>query len=230
MQAVREWAAGAGYSICEIWECEWSDQVREHNRTAQEGERIVPITQQPGERPMQRLVRRDALKGGRTEVIQLQRICSQESERIQYDDVTSLYPYSQLMCAYPVGRYRILLHKDDRIPTYPTEEIERVDEWDLSAQSYCGFVFCRVLAPRDLFMPVLGMTIGKQHRAKFFFALCHACAEAAGRATCPAELPGECTHTDNERAFDITVTSVELQLAIEMGYQILDIYEVNEYI
>ena len=131
------------------------------------------------------------------------------------DDITSLYPYTQLVCPYPVGAYTILLREGDGISTSPQEPIERVQDWDHTCASYHGFLNCRVLPPQDLFVPVLGMSVGKP--PKFFFALCRICVHKASHAQDSGELPGACVHKELERLFAITATTIDIQLAVEMG-------------
>ena len=75
-----------------------------------------------------------------------------------------------------------------------------------------GFIKCKVLPPSDLFHPVLPMRVN----GKLLFPLCGKCAEESHQATCP--------HTDKERAFIGTWVSLELEKAVEMGYQVLERY------
>lgn len=75
-----------------------------------------------------------------------------------------------------------------------------------------GFIKCKVLAPRGLYHPVLPV---KQD--KLIFPLCVKCAE---------EKTMVCDHTDEQRAFTGTWTTIEINKAVEKGYKILGIYEV----
>lgn len=97
---------------------------------------------------------RDALFGGRTNSIKLHHRCK-AGEKIRYYDFTSLYPYVQKYCDYPVG-----------LPEIITENFS-------SIENYYGIVKCRILPPRNLYFPVLPMKI----KGKLFFTLCQKCAE-----------------------------------------------------
>ena len=89
----------------------------------------------------------------------------------------------------------------------------------ISDGSYFGFAKCRVLPPRDLYHPVLPMKVkdpaGKYE--KLMFPLCWTCAASECR---------DCTHSEDQRAMIGTWTTVELRKAVEVGYRILDAYEV----
>ena len=95
---------------------------------------------------------RDALFGGRTNSIKLYHKC-QTNEKIKYYDFTSLYPYVQKYCDYPIG-----------LPEIITENIQ-------SIENYYGIVKCRILPPRNLYFPVLPMKL----KGKLFFTLCQKC-------------------------------------------------------
>ena len=75
-----------------------------------------------------------------------------------------------------------------------------------------GLMRCKVLPPARLFHPVLPARIN----GKLLFPLCGTCAETQAQGTC--------THTDEERALIGTWVTLELDKALEMGYQILERY------
>jgi G:T-mismatch repair DNA endonuclease (very short patch repair protein) len=75
-----------------------------------------------------------------------------------------------------------------------------------------GLIKCELEAPRKLYHPVLPVK-----KDKLLFALCLKCAEEKNQT---------CTHTDKERQFSGTWTTVEIIKAIEKGYKITKIYEV----
>ena len=97
---------------------------------------------------------RDCLFGGRTNAIRMYHKC-QNNEKIKYYDFTSLYPYVQKYCEYPIGQ-----------PTIITENFGKFD-------SYFGLIKCKILPPSKLFFPVLPMKL----KNKLFFTLCGLCAE-----------------------------------------------------
>ena len=80
--------------------------------------------------------------------------------------------------------------------------------------TYFGLVKCTVLPPRGLFHPVLPY----HTQGKLMFPLCKACADTCNQTPC--------THTDSKRAMQGTWCSIELEKALEKGYQILKLHEV----
>ncbi|XP_047111970.1 uncharacterized protein LOC124788732 [Schistocerca piceifrons] len=96
--------------------------------------------------------------------------------------------------------------------TYPVGHPLEIFKPEQYNKEWFGLVKCKVLAPKGLYHPVLPI---KQE--KLVFALCVRCAE---------EKVGHCNHTDEERAFAGTWSTVELNKAIEKGYKILETYEV----
>ena len=76
---------------------------------------------------------------------------------------------------------------------------------------------CRVLPPRQLYMPVLPLKCN----GKLMFPLCRACAETN------QQIP--CAHTDIQRSFVGTWVTDELKQAVAVGYIVLETYEVWHY-
>ena len=128
-EAIRE----AGYELIVQWECKWLklNEEREDMRTFVQGLHIVL-----------RLEPRDAFFGGRTEAIQLY-ADTEEDEEIRYLDFTSLYPFVNKNCGYPIGHSRII--------TKPSST-------DIS--SYFGLVSCTILPLAELYHPVLPYRTG----------------------------------------------------------------------
>lgn len=113
-----------------------------------------------------------------------------------YVDVTSLYPFVISRKMYPVGHPVILLR--DLSP-------------DIS--NIFGFVKCKVLPPKKLIIPVLPVRVG----LKLQFPLCNYCVHHQIRAYC--------THDDSQRMLSGTWFSEELKLAVEKGYQIINVLQ-----
>lgn len=82
---------------------------------------------------------------------------------------------------------------------------------------YFGMVKCKVLPPRGLYHPVLPFRSGD---GRLLFPLCVLCAEA--------KTP-ECQHTDEERQWIGTWCSPEIQKALDLGYEIIELIEVWDY-
>ncbi|XP_046856165.1 uncharacterized protein LOC124449275 [Xenia sp. Carnegie-2017] len=137
---------------------------------------------------------RDAFFGGRVNGFKLFRD-AQQDETIEYVDFTSLYPYVNKTKVYPVDH-----------PTIIRENFETIS-------NYFGLIKCKVLAPRNLYIPILPSRI----KDKLFFPLCKQCV---------VQNSSVCTHSENERAFWGTFTTVEVLKAIEKGYKVIEIFEI----
>jgi hypothetical protein len=84
-------------------------------------------------------------------------------------------------------------------------------------ENYFGFVSCKVLPPKHLYLPVLPISID----GKLMFPLCKTCAKDQFNGICP--------HNDEDRSFTGTFVTWELFKACEKGYEILEIYEILHY-
>lgn len=117
-------------------------------------------------------------------------------------DVLSLYPWVCKYGEFPVG--------------HPTIITENFDLMDASNMPYKGLVKCKVLPPTNLLHPVLPHRCNK----KLVFPLCATCAN-----TCQKE---PCQHADEERALNGAWVTLELEKALQLGYRILEVYEVSQ--
>ncbi|ESO85566.1 hypothetical protein LOTGIDRAFT_155055 [Lottia gigantea] len=146
---------------------------------------------------------RNTFFGGRTNAIQLMAEPQQEGEELHYVDVVSLYPY---VCKY--GKFPI---QEPEIVTQP-----ELDRW----HEYEGLIQCRVLPPKNLYHPVLPF-----RNEKLTFPLCRTFVQDHMKQD-DVEVYRSCNHCEKERAWVGTFVTLELKKAVEMGYRILDIYEV----
>ena len=80
----------------------------------------------------------------------------------------------------------------------------------MTFHNYFGLIKCKVLAPSKLYHPVLPVRV----KGKLFFPLCKQCV-----TTCP----DGCRHSEDERSFWGTFTTIEVMKAIEKGYKVLQI-------
>jgi hypothetical protein len=143
---------------------------------------------------------RDALYGGRTEASKTHyRV--EDGEEIRYVDVISLYPYICKYGKFPVGHPEVYVGAD-----CPPDCVNRE-----------GIIKCKVLPPRGLYHPVLPY----KSNSKLMFPLCSACADAMNQ--------DDCTHSDEERCIVGTWVVDEVRKAVEMGYDVKDVYEFWEY-
>ena len=148
---------------------------------------------------------RDGLFGGRTNALQLY-YEAQEGESIHYVDFTSLYPsVMKNGGAFPIGHPEIVL---------PSPH----DSSLLYVEDYYGLNKVKVLPPRDLYIPVLPIHLN----GKLMFVLCRTCAEKLDQTS-------KCRHNCEERALVGVWTTPELKKALQLGYKILDVYEIWHY-
>ena len=94
----------AGYTVIEMWECEW-DRLVDNEPAVSQFLRSLDLV--PPLEP------REAFFGGRTGAVALQAVAG-EGEEIRYVDVTSLYPWVNKNCPYPIGHPQIITQPVDQ--------------------------------------------------------------------------------------------------------------------
>ena len=119
-----------------------------------------------------------------------------DEEKIKYYDFTSLYPAVQKQELYPIGHPEII-----------TSFVNN----DISA--FFGLIKCKVIPPAGLYAPVLPARINN----KLVFTLCQQCADDQDMI---------CKHNEAKRAITGTWPTIEVNKALEKGYQIVKIFEV----
>lgn len=149
-----------------------------------------------------RLQPRDAFFGGRTNAVQLY-YHVQPDEQIRYVDYTSLYPFVNKTCQYPVGHPQIINN-----PPFSIDE-------------YFGLALCKILPPRELYHPVLPYRCN----GKLMFPLCRTCAETQVQLPL-SQRTRQCSHNEDERALTGTWCTPELVEAKRQGYVIVQLHEV----
>ena len=125
-------------------------------------------------------------------------------ERIDYVDYTSLYPWVNKYGTYPLGHPTIIKN--------PTDQ---------NISNYFGVTKVDVIAPEKLFHPVLPMKIGE----KCMFTLCAACGKTQLEKPW-YERTNLCPNTEKERTMTGTWCTEEVKMAVRKGYRILKIHEV----
>ena len=149
---------------------------------------------------------RDAFFGGRTGAVTLHHEVN-PGEKIFYVDVTSLYPWVNKTKEYPLGHPNILFNPS-------------LEEFD----QYFGLAKVKILPPAELFHPVLPVRIGE----KLTFPLCAACV-VAEQAKPLLERKAICPHSREERMLVGTWCTPEIGKAIDMGYELEEVYEVWDF-
>ena len=184
----------AGYTIIEMWECQWQKLV-ETNAEVQSF--LASLELVPPLEP------REAFFGGRTGAVAMHAVAG-EGEEIRYTDITSLYPWVNKTCTYPVGHPEII--------TQPVDQ---------SINSYFGLALVDILPPTGLYHPVLPVRCG----GKLTFPLCASCVKQQ-QAKPMLSRSHYCPHSDDERTLRGTWCTPELLKAVEKGYIIVKIHEV----
>ena len=134
----------SGYSLQTMWECEWN-RLKAYRDDIQ------------GLGLVDHLEPRDTFYGGRTEAVKLYATADPEKgESIHYLDFTSLYPWVNKNCRYPVGHLVILMKPESSDPS-----------------PYFGLVKCTILPPYGLYLSVLPY----RSQGKLLFPLCKSCVE-----------------------------------------------------
>ena len=118
---------------------------------------------------------------------------------------------------YPVGHYRLI----------PKSEFCSSEQRIISESSkhtfnkdWFGFIKCKVLPPRGLYIPVLPYKTSGED-GKLLFGLCKTCMDTLSQT--------RCEHSEAERCFDWFGTTIELQKALSKGYELKEIYEVRHF-
>ena len=110
---------------------------------------------------MDRMDSRDSFFGGHTNVSQLYYKTS-EQEQVNYVDFTSLYPWVNKYCWYPVGH-----------PTVITKDFGVIKD-------NFGIAKVKILLPKGMYHPVLPY----RSNGKLKFPLCKTCADMENQDPC----------------------------------------------
>ena len=204
-----------GYKIISIWGCQFKQEQDSNNEVKKFVDNL----------DIQDSINlRDAYFGGRTNALVLYKKFK-ENERGYYMDFTSLYPDVLKYKKYPLGH-------PERIFKDFKENYEEKCEGNCIYLNTCkgkhiklpyfGVMKVTVLPPTQISHPVLPIKIGKASAKKLKFPLCFKCAEKESKV--------ECQCSDSERSFTHTYCTPELEVAVNMGYKIIKIHEVLNWI
>ena len=174
-----------GFSYESIWECQF-DQCK-----VNEDLKSIIVTSEI----VSPLEPRDAFFGGRTEAFTLFSKADRE-RKINYYDVTSLYPFINKTGKVPLGH-----------PEIKTDAFTDIENYE-------GLIKCKILPKKETYIPVLLY----KSNGKLMLGLCRACTEFK------QQMPYN--QSDEQHAITGMWVTDEVKRAIEKGYQILQIYEV----
>ena len=186
------------YNVIEIWEHEYDHMIK----TNPEFSDFVSNLDLERHRFIKP---RDALLGGRVEVIRTFYDCKANSSpsELHYRDAISLYPKVLRDSKMPKG-HPTLYH-------ITTDKIGDISE-------YFGLVRLKILPPNDLFLPLLPH---KTKGGKLVFGLCRTCADNIQTEPCQ--------HSDEQRSIVGTYTTEEVKACLPLGYKVIQIYHVWHY-
>lgn len=112
------------------------------------------------------------------------------------------------MRSYPVGNPNVL--------TQERLLVECPVPWTCVGQNkYRGLLLIRVLPPVQLSVPLLAY---RTKDGRLTFPLCALCADRKQQRPC--------THDDQQRSWKSAYTHVEINKALELGYKVLNTFEV----
>ena len=154
--AIDELIKTSGYNLVTIWEHEFESNKDMKGIKLDE----YDLVEQPK-------FREDGFFGGRCEPVKLLHNFKEKQEKGKYIDVVSLYPTVMFYDRYPTGH-----------PTRISKPTDYKHNW-------FGFIHCRVLPPRGLYIPVLPYKQKTKQTHKLLFGLCR---------TCMARLAAKCEH------------------------------------
>uniref|UniRef100_A0A914KXM4 DNA-directed DNA polymerase n=1 Tax=Meloidogyne incognita TaxID=6306 RepID=A0A914KXM4_MELIC len=158
---------------------------------------------------------RSAFYGGRTGPLKLFH-SAQQGEKIAYYDVTSLYPFINVSTRYPVGHPEVHVINKDVNWSKPEDNIYNLSLLKLF-----------VIPPRNIDIPVLPMKIGEDEDERLLFPLCSTCAKEHPHGDVKENYC--CPHSDQQRGWVSTCTSIELNEALKEGYIVTKLFRVLEF-
>ena len=197
-----------GFKVLSKWSCEFKSDLIQ-NPDCQKFLNEINIVEP--------LNIRDSYYGGRTNALTLYKKF-QDGEKGHYVDFCSLYPDVLKYQKYPVG------HAEKFIDNFEPLKYEHCDPEDECQYRNCpgyhikfpyfGIVKGKFLPPQNLIHPVLPVRCN----GKLKFPLCYKCASQNNNDICKC--------CDEERSFIHTYCTNEVEVALNTGYKIIQIYEV----
>jgi hypothetical protein len=142
-------------------------------------------------------------------------------------DIISLYPYINFTGPYPLQHPEIIYPRTQEAE-WDASIIEGKDGIRYNNKILRGLIKVKVLPPKGLYLPILPIRIPNDKR--LLLTLC---------PKCPKHFLGDqdnkvfdtytCPHSDEERCFTTTTTTVELAEALRRGYKVKAIYRSWHY-
>nr|CAD2207472.1 unnamed protein product [Meloidogyne enterolobii] len=157
---------------------------------------------------------RDCYFGGRTGPLQMYFDAEKEQHKIAYLDFNSLYPSTIATTSFPVGHPKV----------HVVPPAEQKVYWTRSEQiPFKGILKVFLLPPPQLDVPVIPVKFDE----RLLFPLCRKCSLAYPNGANIKDY--RCPHNDEERGWVSTVTSIELEEALNVGYKVTRFYRALHY-
>nr|CAD2170273.1 unnamed protein product [Meloidogyne enterolobii] len=157
---------------------------------------------------------RDCYFGGRTGPLQMYFDAEKEQHKIAYLDFNSLYPSTIATTSFPVGHPKVHVVPPDEQKVY----------WTRSEQiPFKGILKVFILPPPQLDVPVIPVKFDE----RLLFPLCKKCSLTYPNGANIKDY--RCPHNDEERGWVSTVTSIELEEALKVGYTVTRFYRALHY-
>ena len=158
---------------------------------------------------------RDSYFGGRTNALVLHKEFT-DGEKGYYVDFTSLYPDILKYKRFPIGHPQRIINTFEPCYLKPCDGSCIYDTCDGQhwALPYFGVMKATFRPPSNLLHPILPLKCN----GKLKFPLCYkcACTESREQCTCP----------DQDRCFTHTYCTPEIEVAMNLGYEIVLVHEV----
>jgi len=214
-----------GYELITIWACEYGKHLKKNRSDKLSSSVFDP-----------HISLRDAYFGGRTAALKLyHNFRDHEDLNVvgKYVDFTSLYPWALKYGIFPVShpiRFTGGQVKEKFSSQLFTVEKCQGDVICDSTVKYCpenidhfhhklkffGIAKLTILPPKNLLHPILPL---RCENGKLLFPLCSSCAERNNQES-------DCNCSDEDRSWTHTYCSGEIEIALDMGYQIIRVFEV----
>ncbi|KAL3080203.1 hypothetical protein niasHT_035723 [Heterodera trifolii] len=163
---------------------------------------------------------RDAFFGGRTGpdclAMGIMKPNGEKLNRsIKIKDFNSLYPSRNMFTKYPTG-HPILLKMDNDVEWTKPEHM--VDNDGIPIE---GIIKCFVVPPRHCLFDIPVIPVRMNNRT--LFMLCRRCSEMYPKGLVDPDY--NCPHfEDHERGFSTTITHIELEAALRVGYRVTRVF------
>jgi len=136
---------------------------------------------------------------------------SQEKSNFFVADVNGLYAYIGLTCSFPVGKPIIIIGND--LKFVKTENCSLTFK-DIPLQN--GMIYCSILAPQECSIPFLQY----RYKNENYLALCRGCIKSK---------KAKCRHKVKAKQFTSVWTIPDINYALTIGYEILDVFEIHYF-